>query len=880
MDASSVEVQAGSQCAAFKDRLVNLGYEFASSIKEKDSHRNAFLRKNGRLFFLKMDRNCLPAFAGEKEWNDAAGRLFSSSVPVLIPKVEELVSVGEYDGIVLEHIEGEELAQINPSIDIGKTAQFVDELAAVAVFLDKQENPLNDDDRKSERKMQDSLWGGIKGWSENLHKQGLISEFQKSKFREIYLSLKEGLEVGFQHGDFSPSNLRLNEEGELFLTDSEFGGQFFYPKGYDLAHCFHKLWAVYGRPDLARKMLNKYLEKSNNTREELIKMIAPSLVYRALAGVKDFHSGGEKGFAKHKEFLQLVTAERWGKLFVEQTTMEKQSWHEVVEKEKSLSVFEGRWELEGSDQREITEAIRHSFFEGDEVYISLSDKLGDNVQIAAFLKGLAQARDNYGAKSKINLLVPSYHLRQLFRPLSEELDLEIIASGRGQGVDHACSLISEKNEKDCLVIDLEHFDGQATFAGKYSHDGTVVLRDIFYHLNARYKNREAGKFRYAMFVEDLLGLKRESINASESLPRLPMPENAEAIYRRMVDDHGIDPEKKQIAICLEAGNVGRMYDRWEEVVDQFIAELGEDAEINIIYNPHKAPDEPTQVNEQRWKKFVKDKQGVRLVTGSLEEISVFLGNQAVVVSSDSGLAHIAGAIEGGPKEISLYIPPQTSPNVWDTNPERMFGIESPLPEENQPFPKGGILCSDPNEKRINKIPPESIVRKAESLMRTAVEAPTATFSRIKSIKILFKEIVGREPNYEELQDFRTSELSVQEMGNFLRNTKAAREHQIDKLYLQIMGRHADKSGLNTYAPMLLKGKSDEIIKILSRSNEAIGKWQQALDQNRRKGVNLIYNAILERDVDPDGVRAYAEGSMSASDIVNSLLRSFEFKQAF
>lgn len=574
---------------------------------------------------------------------------------------------------------------------------------------------------------------------------------------------------------------------------------------------------------------------------------------------------------------------------------------ELIDTDRALPYSRGRWSLENSTDQEKTASIRENFLKGDRIYIGLNPKIGDMVQATAFLTGLKEAQNILGSNTPITLLTP-IATWDVFEPLAKKYNFEMIASNQLQTMAHADNISAERGEKNCLLIEMDYLNGEAE-VGKHQHNGAVRVRDLFSSFNARYNNETAGRARYAKFVEDFLGLKEDVLNPDKCLPEIPLPEDAPEIYRRIIAQYGIDPSKEQVAISLEASTPGRMYDHWEKVIQQLKTDLGDQAEINIIYNSKKSPHEVTQVDLNVWSEIIKKYPGVRLVNGSLKEITVALANQSVVIAADSGLSHIAGAIEGGPKVIPLYIPPQAEEKYWGTNPDRMSGISAPTEGRDLSSPIGGDMSTNPDKKWINRIAPEAIAKKAERLLRSSGENPNYPGSREQAVQALYQDILGKSKDQvdpEELQNLVNSDKPVEEVATEMRNSDEFRKNAVTILYKTIFDREPDPIGLELYTRTIKvspqpgeKGYSpgkfhldtlraiSEVRKALVHSDEFRNKIQLlAIREGREKTIRTIYQRVLGREIDPTGISVYIDGEMPVEDVISSTADSEEFQQGY
>lgn len=555
----------------------------------------------------------------------------------------------------------------------------------------------------------------------------------------------------------------------------------------------------------------------------------------------------------------------------------------VVDRGNTVPWDRGRGELKGKDPAEITDTVREHFMTGDSVYVVMNDKIGDMVQATALIEGLVAAQEALGVDKKITVISPSKALVGLFQPFMDQHGIEFINEGtRMEGVPYAETHIRQRGEKNSMIIELEHFDGEPV-VGKHQPDGPVIVRDVFHHFNAQFDNENAGMDRYARFTENFLGLKRGTIPSETTQPQIDLPSDANERYTRLTRELGIDTNKKQISIVLEASTPGRMYDKYDEVIKLIKTKLGTGVEVNLIYDGKRAQGDQPDQQLQEWQKIAGQYPdgSVRMTAIGLADMPVFLANQDVVFGADSGLSHIAGNVVEGPVVIPIYLPPQTDPKIWEVNMQRMRGICAPT-DPLVDHETDGTRCADPKIKRINKIPPESLALKALSLMRSSAERPNSTISRPDAISRIHADLIGRAPSANELAYFVGSSASIAEVAEMVKNSPARTTFELGKLYQEVFGRDIDQSGLATYTAELHEGRSlGSIRRTLLASDEFRNRINQLAQQDRAQAINVLYQSALGRPLDPDGRKTYVDNtSIPITTVIQAVSESDEFRLSY
>ncbi|NJR68336.1 MAG: DUF4214 domain-containing protein [Synechococcales cyanobacterium CRU_2_2] len=107
-------------------------------------------------------------------------------------------------------------------------------------------------------------------------------------------------------------------------------------------------------------------------------------------------------------------------------------------------------------------------------------------------------------------------------------------------------------------------------------------------------------------------------------------------------------------------------------------------------------------------------------------------------------------------------------------------------------------------------------------------------------------------------------------GGFDRNSGETLRQQINEVYQDILGRRADRNGLNTYGRKLQSGwRLDRVRQDLANSDEA------------RDRLNDIYRRVLNRDIDSGGLKTYRRrlaGDWSLIDVEQDVRQSDEARR--
>lgn len=362
--------------------------------------------------------------------------------------------------------------------------------------------------------------------------------------------------------------------------------------------------------------------------------------------------------------------------------------------------------------RQALTVIHETYLVSPHIYLSLSGAIGDVAINSAYLEGIRQYNERLGQQKHVTLIVPP-NIVPLIEPTAKKFGYEVVTEERYQGVDKARSLIAERNENNALVFEFEHHTGRPVV--DLLPNGGLVINDLFATSVGLYDNDRAGAERFSEFFSDLLSIpQNQQFNVR---PRLELPENNEEVFEGLKRKYSIDTAKKQVAVVVEASHPMKRYsiENWQKILQQ-LSQGQPNTEFNIIFNPAGG----SYTQEQLQTAFG-GITGARLVSGNLTEQMTLLAHQNLVLSNDTGLAHVAAILENGPNVISLHIP-AFQPNTWVTNQQRHLGVLPPQERLTYDFQSEE---TDEHKKWINEIQPEQVAQKALEILQTTTPLPEA-----------------------------------------------------------------------------------------------------------------------------------------------------------
>lgn len=373
-------------------------------------------------------------------------------------------------------------------------------------------------------------------------------------------------------------------------------------------------------------------------------------------------------------------------------------------KPKRIADFvEGGGALESADGERLLAELHSAFMATDDVYIVLSGAIGDTVLSTAYVDGITKLLRSRGADKNVTIVAPS-NVHKLLEPFVQNLDIQLETTKRYEGVERSMELIRSKGIQNAVVFEFDHHSAQPRVAR--SDNNTIIASDLFSSSVGLYDYDRAGDDRFSQYLAELLSISPPSL--VHARPRIDLPANADEMYQELVDKYKIDSSKKQVGIVIEASLTAKRYslDQWKQVIEKIRADQP-DTEVNIFINTKGS------YSKEELERVFGGIENARFITGDMAQNSVLLKHQDLVLSNDTGFAHIAAVVEGGPQVISLHIP-EFTPNVWISSASRHQGL---LPDPKDTTGKFDYDEKDEAKKWINKIRSEVVSQAALDILR-------------------------------------------------------------------------------------------------------------------------------------------------------------------
>jgi ADP-heptose:LPS heptosyltransferase len=352
---------------------------------------------------------------------------------------------------------------------------------------------------------------------------------------------------------------------------------------------------------------------------------------------------------------------------------------------------------ENIEGREALQVINERFREADTIYITLSSAVGDTVVTTAYIDGIRQYAEQQGGKN-ITILAPD-NVHGLLKNYTDKHNITLLGGERHQLVDASRRLIEESDDGKAMVFDFDFTEYKGPNPILELNENYTVIHELFSDAVGLYTNERSGNNRFTEFLGNLLNIPSDQQLPAQ--PLLVLPSDSEQIYQQIVEVNTIDSSKQQVSIVIEGSDEYKRYDlnKWKEVINGLV---DDQREFNIIFNPKE-----NNYQRDELQNMFGAIQNARIISlDNWNEVMTFLQKQDLVLSNDTGLAHIATVVEDGPQVISLHSY-DNRPDIWVSNPSRQLGI-----------------WNEDSSQTNSAIPPQTIIEKAlERLNQTLPTAP-------------------------------------------------------------------------------------------------------------------------------------------------------------
>lgn len=382
---------------------------------------------------------------------------------------------------------------------------------------------------------------------------------------------------------------------------------------------------------------------------------------------------------------------------------------DLLRRQNQGRIEPGRIQINDTEGRHALQEAKDAFNQADTIYFVLGGAIGDSVIATAYLRGIQEALRQQGKNTPITI-VANQDYGNLFDGLATG-NINIIKAPRGAGLSIANNAIRNSSNTSPLIIDFEHYRDENPSIEKDQRTGTTTIKNLLGPSIELYNNNTDGERRYSHAIEELFSLNRDSIPPQEARPLIPLPANKDALYQSVAQRCGVDTtNQNQIGIVVEGSRPGKRYslDNWTQVISEMSTQRPE-YQFNIFYNANNPqPGYGKRDIEQAIQRA--GLTNVHLIEGTLEESVSLMDKQKLVLSNDTGFAHIAASLENGPKAVTVFTPKNFPPVFWVSS-DRQIPIMIDTAQEAQ-LPDVDINVDDERQKLINKIPPQQVAQAA------------------------------------------------------------------------------------------------------------------------------------------------------------------------
>jgi ADP-heptose:LPS heptosyltransferase len=329
------------------------------------------------------------------------------------------------------------------------------------------------------------------------------------------------------------------------------------------------------------------------------------------------------------------------------------------------------------EQFAINKADLHrAFTEADRIVINMKHHtIGGTIIRWAYVLGVDQGLQLVGRDHvPIDVITNEDH-DGIFNPgATSHIRLHELPEYNREAEENGNTLIAVNKGEKVLVWDLRSSYGEyGRLKLEPGKDPDKMHVKNFYSRAylEQFPYRMHGIGRFARIVEDIFSLP--PLDPKIVRPHLRLPAEAEFTYEDFVERFGIDRDRRQITInvvgSLRSKQYPYLYWRW---VAEKIAKKHPDYQYNIVYD---SGGYKYDIEEIR-KTFGENagKMRFNLVHGNLAELAAFYRYQHLVLSNDTGVAHLAATVEDGPHVVTLFEPQKTPSDTWRSS-ERMVPIE-------------------------------------------------------------------------------------------------------------------------------------------------------------------------------------------------------------
>lgn len=258
-------------------------YEAVQKISINERFASYVVEKNGHAAFCKLAVNQdLHRDLENEVWFSMTLNRIAESNPDVGVKSSTLLQYGE-GWYLAKYINGRALLDVQ-NLSESNMEPLSERIAEILSNLDGQisvkehESPLYEDTNSAPY---NDLLAKIDRWMGEPLRQGLITIDRLNQAKKLIENYRPWVKPSFQHGDFVPWHILVNEEEGWVLVDGEHSS-LVKPRFYDLAYIYSRLFTRGGLRKEPNRIVRLFLEHSKIDGAEFIKAFLPVITLRAL----------------------------------------------------------------------------------------------------------------------------------------------------------------------------------------------------------------------------------------------------------------------------------------------------------------------------------------------------------------------------------------------------------------------------------------------------------------------------------------------------------------------------------------------------------------------------------------------------------------------
>lgn len=284
-----------------KDFFEKMGYEVLE-IHQIWRHVHGKLKKDNKVFFFKLSstKDIGERTANEVAWNNQMQKILrENNIDYFaVPKIFETGNMDDNFYYIGEYFSGKKLGTEKPK-NLNGLGPWLEKIAKANIFLSSitEIDLPRDFIENSIIEKWDHYFEKIKGWYDVANNSTFEPLLKNAK------KLKTTYHRGLSHADFVPWH--MIENGDSFvLLDAEHA-TVLWPRYYDAAYFYHRIYTSADSPEMAKKYLNTIKELLPEERRKTFdEEFIPMLATRIIGGFFELKISKEKFDDKYHQMIK------------------------------------------------------------------------------------------------------------------------------------------------------------------------------------------------------------------------------------------------------------------------------------------------------------------------------------------------------------------------------------------------------------------------------------------------------------------------------------------------------------------------------------------------------------------------------------------------